>query len=157
MQTKTPPKLVCPGGTVPTITFDPARVPRRDELAHDAFQDSNAGGNDAFVTKLGEAVTTPPPVTPPPVRPLRLSVSPRSTQAGRRACLAFSATSTGHPVAAATVHLADHTARTSQAATATICLTLRRGTHHASATKHGYSTAHATGPCDGGCWFSTEQ
>ncbi|MGH2892737.1 MAG: hypothetical protein ACRDPM_05635, partial [Solirubrobacteraceae bacterium] len=24
VQTKTPPQLVCPGGTVPTITFDPA-------------------------------------------------------------------------------------------------------------------------------------
>lgn len=32
VQTKTPPELVCPGGTVPTITFDPASIPRRDEL-----------------------------------------------------------------------------------------------------------------------------
>ncbi|HUA48619.1 MAG TPA: hypothetical protein VMA77_25530 [Solirubrobacteraceae bacterium] len=31
-QTKTPPKLVCPGGTVPTITFDPASIPSADEL-----------------------------------------------------------------------------------------------------------------------------
>lgn len=31
-QAKTPPKLVCPGGTAPTITFDPARIPKRDVL-----------------------------------------------------------------------------------------------------------------------------
>jgi hypothetical protein len=29
---KTPPKLVCPGGTAPTITFDPASIPKRQEL-----------------------------------------------------------------------------------------------------------------------------
>ncbi len=32
VQAKTPPKLVCPGGTAPTITFDPARIPRRHVL-----------------------------------------------------------------------------------------------------------------------------
>ncbi len=32
VHTKTPPKLVCPGGTVPTITFDPASIPRREEV-----------------------------------------------------------------------------------------------------------------------------
>lgn len=32
VQTKTPPKLVCPGGTAPTITFDPASIPSSDEL-----------------------------------------------------------------------------------------------------------------------------
>jgi hypothetical protein len=56
---KTPPKLVCPGGAAPTITFDPARIPRRQVLmitsgqpdaadaaalkAHRA--DSNSAGN----------------------------------------------------------------------------------------------------------------
>lgn len=29
---KTPPKLVCPGGTAPMVTFDPASVPRHEEL-----------------------------------------------------------------------------------------------------------------------------
>jgi hypothetical protein len=32
VDTKTPPKLVCPGGTAPTITFDPASIPGRDEV-----------------------------------------------------------------------------------------------------------------------------
>jgi len=32
VQAKTPPKLVCPGGTAPTITFDPASIPNSQEL-----------------------------------------------------------------------------------------------------------------------------
>jgi hypothetical protein len=32
VQAKTPPKLVCPGGTAPTITFDPASIPKSDQL-----------------------------------------------------------------------------------------------------------------------------
>jgi hypothetical protein len=32
VQGKTPPTLVCPGGTAPTITFDPASIPKRDLL-----------------------------------------------------------------------------------------------------------------------------
>ncbi len=32
VQAKTPPKLVCPGGTVPTITFDPTSIPRGEEV-----------------------------------------------------------------------------------------------------------------------------
>ena len=31
-QAKTPPKLVCPGGTAPTVTFDPARIATRHVL-----------------------------------------------------------------------------------------------------------------------------
>jgi hypothetical protein len=31
-QAKTPPKLICPGGSAPTITFDPARIPTRHVL-----------------------------------------------------------------------------------------------------------------------------
>src|ERR1700749_535596 len=31
-QAKTPPELVCPGGTAPTITFDPARIAKRHVL-----------------------------------------------------------------------------------------------------------------------------
>jgi len=32
VQAKTPPKLVCPGGTAPTITFDPASIPKSQLL-----------------------------------------------------------------------------------------------------------------------------
>jgi hypothetical protein len=32
VQAKTPPRLVCPGGAAPTITFDPARIPGRHVL-----------------------------------------------------------------------------------------------------------------------------
>lgn len=32
VQAKTPPNLVCPDGTAPTITFDPARIPTRQVL-----------------------------------------------------------------------------------------------------------------------------
>jgi hypothetical protein len=32
VQAKTPPNLVCPGGTAPTITFDPASIPNSQEL-----------------------------------------------------------------------------------------------------------------------------
>ncbi|MBV9002259.1 MAG: hypothetical protein JO304_24600 [Solirubrobacterales bacterium] len=32
VQAKTPPNLVCPGGTAPTITFDPASIPSSQEL-----------------------------------------------------------------------------------------------------------------------------
>jgi len=31
-QTKTPPNLVCPGGSAPTVTFDPASIPARHVL-----------------------------------------------------------------------------------------------------------------------------
>jgi hypothetical protein len=32
VEAKTPPKLVCPGGTAPTITVDPASIPNSQEL-----------------------------------------------------------------------------------------------------------------------------
>ena len=51
-----------------------------------------------------------------PKRPLKLSVSPRRTQAAMRACFTFKAASTEHPVAGATVRFAHHTARTSRRA-----------------------------------------
>ena len=38
VQAKTPPKLVCPGGTAPTITFDPASIPASQELVIAAGQ-----------------------------------------------------------------------------------------------------------------------
>jgi 6-phosphogluconolactonase (cycloisomerase 2 family) len=79
-----------------------------------------------------------------PKRPLKLSVSPTRAEAGARVCLAFKASSNGHPVAGATVRLGNHTARTSHAGKATICLTLQHGTYHPSATKTGYRSARAT-------------
>jgi hypothetical protein len=45
VDTKTPPKLVCPGGTAPTITFDPASIPRRDEVV--ITPDQPGAGNAA--------------------------------------------------------------------------------------------------------------
>jgi hypothetical protein len=97
-------------------------------------------------TVLVTATPTPPtPVTPPKVtKPLKLAVSPTRTHAGVRACFAFRASSTGHPVAGAAVRFAGHRARTSRAGEARICLRLRRGTYHPSATKRGYRPAHAT-------------
>ena len=68
-------------------------------------------------------------------------MSPQRTRAGR-ACFAFNATSTGHPVAGATVRFAHRTARTSRAGRATICVTLHRGTYRASATKAGFRPVH---------------
>ena len=79
-----------------------------------------------------------------PKRPLTFSVSPSRTLAGTRVCFAFKASSNGHPVAGATVRLANQAARTSHAGTATICLTLQKGTYHPSATKAGYRRAHGT-------------
>jgi hypothetical protein len=76
--------------------------------------------------------------------PLKLSVSPTRTRAGTRACFAFKASSDGHPVARATVRFANHTARTSRAGKATICLTPHRKTYHPSATKTSYRPAHTT-------------
>ena len=77
-------------------------------------------------------------------RPLLLTVSPASTQASARTCFAFKATSSGHPIAGVTIHLAGHSSRTSHAGTTTICLALGSGTHHPSATKRTYRSAHAT-------------
>ncbi len=78
-----------------------------------------------------------------PLRALKLSVFPRRARAGR-ACFAFNATSTGHPVAGATVRFAHRTARTSRAGKATICVTLHRGTYRSSATEAGFRPARAT-------------
>ncbi len=77
------------------------------------------------------------------LQPLRLSVSPLRTRAGR-GCFAFKTTSSGHPVAGAAVRFARRTARTSHAGKATICVTLRHGTYHPSATKRGFGPARAT-------------
>jgi DNA-binding beta-propeller fold protein YncE len=79
-----------------------------------------------------------------PDRPLKLAASPRRARAGMRACFTFRATSTGHSVAGAAVRFAHHTTRTSRSGKATICLTLRGGTYHATATKAGFSHARAS-------------
>jgi hypothetical protein len=48
LQAKTPPRLVCPGGTAPTITFDPARIPSRQVLMIAPAQPNT---NDAAAAK----------------------------------------------------------------------------------------------------------
>jgi hypothetical protein len=78
-----------------------------------------------------------------PLWPLKLAVSPQLTRAGR-ACFAFNATSTGHPVPGATVRFAQRTVRTSRAGRATICVTLHRGTYRPSATKAGFRPTRGT-------------
>jgi hypothetical protein len=47
---KTAPNLVCPGGTVPTITFDPASIPTSDQLVIAPGQSS---ANNAAALKTG--------------------------------------------------------------------------------------------------------
>ena len=47
---KTPPKLVCPGGTAPTITFDPARIPKRHVLV---IAPGRPSAGDAAALKAG--------------------------------------------------------------------------------------------------------
>ena len=44
VQAKTPPKLVCPGGTAPTITFDPASIPKSHVLVIAPGQPSASDG-----------------------------------------------------------------------------------------------------------------
>jgi hypothetical protein len=85
----------------------------------------------------GKTFTTPP-------RPIKLSVSPRRTRAGARACFAFKATSRGHLVPGATIRFAHHTAHTSHAGKATICLRLSRGSYHPTATKTGFRPTRAS-------------
>jgi hypothetical protein len=50
-QTKTPPQLVCPGGTAPTITFDPASIPMRDEMV---ITPGQPGAGNAAAPKGGD-------------------------------------------------------------------------------------------------------
>lgn len=51
-QAKSPPKLACPGGTVPTITFDPAGIPKRQVLVITSGQPS---AGDAAALKSDKA------------------------------------------------------------------------------------------------------
>jgi hypothetical protein len=87
----------------------------------------------------------PPPVIPVAVsKPLKLSVSPHTTLAGKRACYSFKATSGGHGVAGVTIRFTGRTVHTSSRGKARICETLRRhGTYTAHASKSGYRSATA--------------
>jgi hypothetical protein len=79
-----------------------------------------------------------------PKASMRLTVSPRTAVAGHRVCYSFTASSSGHAVSAVTVRFAGHTAHTSSRGKARICVTLRRGTYRAHATKTHYASASAT-------------
>lgn len=50
VDTKTPPKLVCPGGTAPTITFDPASIPSGEEVV---IAPDQPGADNATAVKGG--------------------------------------------------------------------------------------------------------
>ncbi len=59
--TKTPPKLACPGGAAPTITFDPASIPTREEVvitpgAGNAAAPKGGGNSGAGATGSGNQV-----------------------------------------------------------------------------------------------------
>jgi uncharacterized repeat protein (TIGR01451 family) len=96
-----------------------------------ALPDSNTANNTASV------MTTI-------VKPaLKLAVSPHSARAGQHRCYAFTAASSGAGVGGVTVKFAGHTRHTSSAGKATICVTLKRGTYHATATRSGYTGASA--------------
>lgn len=77
------------------------------------------------------------------VKALKLKATPSRAKAGQRTCYAFSATSGGHAVKGASIKLAGHTGHTSSAGMATLCLTLKKGTYAAHASKSGYRTAAA--------------
>src|ERR1700733_1939524 len=47
---KTPPKLVCPGGTAPTVTFDPKSIPKSRQLV---IAPGQASASDAAALKAG--------------------------------------------------------------------------------------------------------
>lgn len=136
----------------PAFTSSPVAVSGNGSYSSPAFTPTRAGSYRWTAQYSGDANNNPvssacnatgESVSIAP-RALKLSVSPTHTQAGRRACFVFKATSTGHPVAGATVNLGHHTAKTSQAGRARICLALHRGTYHPTATKTGFRPARAT-------------
>jgi len=57
VQAKTPPKLVCPGGTAPTITFDPASIPNSQELVIAPDQPSAGDGATLKAGSNGSGAT----------------------------------------------------------------------------------------------------
>ncbi len=76
-------------------------------------------------------------------KPLKLAVSPSSAKAGQKTCYAFSATSGGHGVKGVSVRLSGRTTSTGSAGLARLCLTLKKGTYTAEASKAGYRKADA--------------
>jgi len=78
------------------------------------------------------------------IKSLKLSVSPKKALAGQQVCFKFKAKSSGHGVSGVKVKFAKHSAKTSHSGKAQICVTLKKGTYKAKASKKGYSTAHAT-------------
>lgn len=75
-------------------------------------------------------------------KPLKISVTPSSAKAAQLTCYAFTVTSKSKHVGGASVKLAGRTARTSDGK-ATLCLTLKKGTYAARASRSGYATAAA--------------
>ena len=72
-------------------------------------------------------------------------MSPGSVVAGTHKCFAFKATSSGKAVGGVTVKFAGKKAHTSSKGKAQICVTFKKkGSDRASASKKGYTTAHAT-------------
>lgn len=78
------------------------------------------------------------------IHPSKLTVSPRRAHAGMRVCYTFRFTSRGRGISGALVRFAGHHRRTSGSGKARLCLKLKRGTHTARATKHGYRSARTT-------------
>ena len=75
-------------------------------------------------------------------KPLKVSVTPSSAKAGQMTCYAFTVTSKRKGVGHVSVKLAGRTARTSDGK-ASLCLTLKKGTYVARASRSGYRTAAA--------------
>jgi hypothetical protein len=92
---------------------------------------------------IGTSVGTDRTFTTPKAR-MRLTVSPHSARAGHRVCYSFKATSSGHGVKGVKVRFANHTAHTGSSGKARVCVTLKRGTYHAHATKTGFRSVSAT-------------
>jgi DNA-binding beta-propeller fold protein YncE len=137
------------GQTIPGATTRTIVATSGGDYACQVTAQNHAGGTTQ--TSAASTILDPPTVTPPPaltvtapVRSLKLTVSPRRTHAATRVCLAFRTTWTGRPVAGATVHFADRSARTSRTGKVTICRPLRPGSYHPTATKPGFNSARAS-------------
>jgi uncharacterized repeat protein (TIGR01451 family) len=76
-------------------------------------------------------------------KPLKLSVTPHTAAAGVKTCYAFTGTSGGKAVGGAKVTLGGHSATTSSHGTASLCLSLKKGTYHPRISKSGYIAATA--------------
>lgn len=79
-----------------------------------------------------------------PLKPLKLSVSPHSTMAGKRVCFSFKASSGGLGVSGVKIRFKGRTAHTSSHGKARICATMSRaGVYAAHASKSGYRSVTA--------------